>query len=154
MPIAVSENITERITRIAEEVAREPLYVVEVSVRGQQGSHVVDIYVDSDEVLTIESLTAASREIGFLLETQDVIDGKYKLNVSSPGVDRPLTIPRQYAKNVGRKVVVRWKEPGQKPARGTIIQADDQGFEIELENRETKSIAYGDAKEVKILLPW
>jgi len=154
MPIAVSENITERITTIAEEVAREPLYVVEVSVRGQQGSHVVDIYLDSDEVLTIESLAKASREIGFLLETQDVIDGKYKLNVSSPGVDRPLTIPRQYAKNVGRKVVVRWKEPGQKPSRGTIIHADDQGFEIELENRETKSIAYGDAKEVKILLPW
>jgi len=152
--MAVSENITERITTIAEEVAREPLYVVEVSVRGQQGSHVVDIYVDSDEVLTIESLAKASREIGFLLETQDVIDGKYKLNVSSPGVDRPLTIPRQYAKNVGRKVVVRWKEPGHKPARGTIIRADDQGFEIELENRETKSIAYGDAKEVKILLPW
>ena len=48
MPLAVSENVSERVRLIAAEVITDPLFLVDVSVRGQQGSRVVDIFVDSD----------------------------------------------------------------------------------------------------------
>lgn len=154
MPETVSQNVTERVRSIAEEVVADPLFVVDVVVRGQKGSRVVEIYVESDEDLTVDELVDASREIGFLLETEDVIDGKYSLNVSSPGTDRPLSLPRQFVKNVGRKVSISRSEPGRKSIRGTVIDANEDAFEIELENGETKRIAYGEAKEVRVLLPW
>lgn len=154
MPATVSENITERVRSIAEEVVAGPLFVVDVTVRGQKGSRVVDVYVDSDAPLTVDELAAASREIGFLLEAEDVIDGQYSLNVSSPGVDRPLTIPRQFRKNIGRLVLVNRKAAGAKPLRGRLANADEEGFELQLDNTETKRIMYDEASTVKVLLPW
>ncbi len=154
MPTAVSENVSERIRSIAGEVIADPLFLVDVSIRGQKGSRVVDIFVDSDDDLTVDNLAEVSREIAFLLDSEDVIDGKYKLNVSSPGVDRPLTMPRQFAKNVGRLVLVNRSEPGLKPVRGRLVGADQDGFEIQLDNSETKRIAYEEAKSVQVLLPW
>jgi ribosome maturation factor RimP len=154
MPATVSDNITERVRSIAEEVVAGPLFVVDVIVRGQKGSRVVDVYVDSDAPLTVDDLAAASREIGFLLDSEDVIDGKYSLNVSSPGVDRPLTIPRQFRKNTGRLVLVKRKATGAGALRGKLVNADEEGFELQLENAETKRIMYDEASSVKVLLPW
>ncbi len=154
MPVTVSDSISERVREIAEEVVRDPLYIVEVNVRGQRGSRVVEVFVDSDEVLSVEDLASASREIGFMLETADVIDGKYNLNVSSPGADRPLTTPRHFIKNVGREVTVRRSEPGSRLLTGTLAAADEEAFEIRFKNEETKRIAYDDAKEVRVALPW
>ncbi len=154
MPATVSESVAERVRSIAEEVITGPLFLVDVSVRGQKGSRVVDIYVDSDDELTVDALAAASREIAFLLESEDAIDGKYSLNVSSPGVDRPLTMPRQFVKNVGRRVIVYREETGRKPVRGKITGADEEGFEIQLENTETKRITYDETVRVNVQLPW
>ena len=154
MPSAVSENVSERVRSMAAEVIADPLFLVDVSIRGQKGSRVVDIFVDSDDNLTVDDLAEVSREIAFLLESEEIIDGKYKLNVSSPGVDRPLTMPRQFAKNVGRLVLVNRTEPGAKPVRGRLVGADREGFEIQLDNTEIKRITYGEAKSVQVLLPW
>jgi ribosome maturation factor RimP len=154
MPTAVSENVSERVRLIASEVVTDPLFLVDVSVRGQKGSRVVDIFVDSDGELTVDDLARVSREIAFLLDSEDFIDGKYKLNVSSPGVDRPLTIPRQFVKNIGRLVLVNRMEVGLRPVRGRLVAADQEGFEIQLDNTETKRITYEEAKSVQVLLPW
>ena len=154
MPATVSENVTERVRAIAEEVVVDPLFIVDVSVRGQKGSRVVDVFVDSDDELTVDDLAAVSREIAFVLESEDMVDGKYNLNVSSPGVDRPLTMPRQFLKNVGRLVAVTRKEVGTKDLRGKLVNADAEGFGIQLENRETRRIMYEEASSVRVLLPW
>ncbi len=138
---------------IAEEVVAEPLYLVDVVVRGQKGSRVVEIYVDSDEVLSVEQLAEVSREIGFLLESEDVVPGRYNLNVSSPGVDRPLKSPRQLRKNVGRDVAVSFRDD-RKQVRGTLADVDEDSFTIRAQNKEDNRLSFGEVKEVRVLLPW
>lgn len=152
MPAVTEETMAERVRSVALEAIAEPLYLVDVVVRGRKGSRVVELFVDADEGLSVQRLADLSREIGFLLENEDVVDGRYNLNVSSPGVDRPLRLPRQFRKNVGREVSVAF-EDDRPPLQGKLIEADDEGFTIGIRNRDSK-LTYGDVKEVRVLLPW
>ena len=112
------QTLSEKIEAFAREaIASTPLYLVDVEVRGQKNSRIVRVFVDADEGVNLDTCASVSRQLGFLLETEDVIDGKYRLEVSTPGVDRPLADPRQYKKNVGRPLSVRYEtEDGSKKA--------------------------------------
>ncbi|MBT8400601.1 MAG: ribosome maturation factor RimP [Rhodothermia bacterium] len=147
------DTVENRVRSIAQEVVAEPLYLVDVVVRGQKGSRVIEIYVDSDDVLSVEQLAEMSREIGFLLESEDVVPGRYNLNVSSPGVDRPLMSPRQLRKNVGRDVSVSFKD-GRKQVRGTLADVDEDSFTIRAQNKVDNRLSFGEVEEVRVLLPW
>ena len=152
------QSLTDRVRDLAGEViAGSPLYLVDLAVRGQKGSRVVEIFVDSDEGLSVDELARVSREVGFLLETEEVIDGKYKLNVSSPGIDRPLVLPRQFKKNIGRRleVQVQPEEGGSKKTlQGELVSADEEGIELAFGNKETRRIRYAEVARAKIQLPW
>jgi ribosome maturation factor RimP len=65
------------------------------------------ILVDGDAGIGIDDCVAISRHVGFHLEEENVIDQAYNLEVSSPGLDTPLTLPRQYVKNVGRNLSIK-----------------------------------------------
>ena len=152
------QSLTDRVRGLIDEViAGSPLYLVDLAVRGQKGSRVVEVFVDSDEGLSVDELARVSREVGFLLETEDVIDGKYKLDVSSPGVDRPLVLPRQFKKNIGRRLEVQVQPEGggsKKTLQGELAAADEEGIELALRNKETRRLRYADVTRAKIQLPW
>jgi len=150
-----SQGLTEKVQAIVEEViVGSPMYVVEVAVRGRQGSRVVEVFLESDDTLDIGLLANVSREVGFVLEMDDVIKGKYHLNVSSPGADRPLRLPRQYQKNLGRKLSIRFRE-GEEilTFEGELKQADADNFEL-FGDKKQHSFSYGDIVEARVLLPW
>ena len=152
------QSLTDRVRSLVDEViAGSPLYLVDLAVRGQKGSRVVEVFVDSDEGLSVDELARVSREVGFLLETEDVIDGKYKLDVSSPGVDRPLVQPRQFKKNIGRRleVQVQPEEGGSKKRlQGELAAADEEGIELALSNKEVRRFPYAEVVRATIQLPW
>ena len=147
-----------RVTALVEEVlADTDLYLVEVQVRGQKGSRVVNIFVDSDGGIGIDDLAEVSREVSFLLDAEDVIDGRYNLNVSSPGVERPLLLPRQFRKNVGRtlKVTLQAAE-GEKPVVlvGDLVGADETGIVLDVSRKRQEEIPYAAIAEARVQLPW
>ena len=73
----ILQTVDQRVQRIVEDVlVGTPLYVVEIIVRGVKGSRVVEVYVDSDDGLSVDALAKVSREVGFLLETEEVIEGR------------------------------------------------------------------------------
>lgn len=156
LSVDITSTLEERIRRIAEEVITDPaLFIVEVSVRGVKGSRVIEIFVDSDNNIDIDMLASLNREIGFLLETEDFIDGKYRLNVSSPGLDRPLAFPRQFRKNAGRQLKVKLRLPdGNKTVQGTLATINDDFVELQLKNGDLQKITFDSIEEAKIILPW
>ncbi|NNE70248.1 MAG: ribosome maturation factor RimP, partial [Rhodothermales bacterium] len=125
--------------------------IVDIVVRGRQGSRVVEVFLDSDDGIGLDQLASFSREVGFLLEAEDVIKGKYRLNVSSPGADRPLTLPRQMRKHVGRKLSVK-REEG-KPVQGVLQSADDEGITLK-KGKEEVRLAFDSIQEARVVLPW
>lgn len=148
----------DRVRGIVEEVIEgRGLYLVEVNLRGRKGSQVVDVYLDSEGELGVDTLAEVSREVGFLLDAEDVLPGRYNLNVSSPGLDRPLVLPRQFRKHLNRPLLVRYRAgegaPPQK-AEGELARVDDEAIELALSQGETLRIPFGDIEEAKVQLPW
>lgn len=106
---------------------------VAVSRAGRRS--VVKVTVDADGGVTLDAVAALSREISVALDDSERTDGvalgghSYTLEVSSPGVDRPLTEPRHWRRNVGRLVRVRADE---RVVLGRVGSADDAEVSLDL----------------------
>ncbi len=150
------KTLEDRVRVVVEEViAASNLFLVDLVVRGRKGSRVVEVFLDSDEALTVDVLAEASREIGFLLDVEEVIDGKYRLNVSSPGLDRPLRLPRQFRKNQGRTLRLRYREGTAEEAtlKGILEAAETDVIHLRTGN-DTVRIPYQNILEARVELPW
>jgi len=90
---------------IAPVVAASGNYLEEVTITSDGKSRILTVIVDSDTHLNLDQVTAVSREISDLLETHPALgDQPFTLEVTSPGIDRPLTELRHWKKNHGRLV--------------------------------------------------
>jgi len=66
----------------------------------------ITILLDKDEGITIDECASVSRRLAAALESEEIIEGSYNLEVSSPGLDQPLRLARQYKKNLGRDLKI------------------------------------------------
>jgi len=116
-------------------------FVVEV----QQNNTKVSVFVDSDSRITFDKCRKLSRYLESFIDENKWLGEKYTLDVSSPGIGRPLKFPRQYKKNIGRKVEVTPK--GEKAIKGTLVEANEEGILIE----EKVRVKEGKKKVSKII---
>jgi ribosome maturation factor RimP len=139
---------------LCEEVVRgADLLVLDVGVRGKPGSQVVEVYLDSPEALSVETLAKISRELGYLLDSEEVFSGAYRLDVSSPGADQPLRYPAQFAKHRGRDLELRLRGVTTELVCGRLTDSDQEGITIETD-RGTRRVEHKDIIEGKVKLPW
>jgi ribosome maturation factor RimP len=151
------KRIADRVQALTKEVITGTSYfLVDVEVRGHKGTRVLEVYVDSKEEFGHDDLAVISKEIGFLLDVEDVVDGSYKLEVSSPGIKRPLKLPQQYQKNVGRKLRVRYETTNgdEEIVVGDLMNADEDEVELELASGERLQLSYQSITQARIELPW
>ncbi len=149
-------RLEDQVRALVEElVDRGPIFLVDFSVRGRSGSHAVDVFVESDEALGVNQLAELSREIEFSLDTGEVMPGNYSLNVSTPGADRPLRLPRQYHKHLGRNLRVHYRkaEDVSTEVCGELIAAEDSSIQIDY-GKGSLEILYKDIQWAKVQLPW
>lgn len=153
---STQQRIADRVRALTQEViAGTSYFLVDVAVRGHKGTRVVEIYVDSAEEFGHDDLAVVSKEVGFLLDVEDVVDGSYKLEVSSPGIKRPLKMPQQYQKNVGRTLRVRYQSEGNEEiVVGDLMTADDEEIELELASGDRLQLPYQSINQARIELPW
>lgn len=151
---ALIDQIRARVEEVLQGTA---FFLIDVVVRGRRGAHVVEIYIDGDRGPSLRDLEQLSREIGFLLDTDDLLPGSYTLNVSSPGADRPLVHPRQYPKHVGRELEVHLVATETMPAerlRGTLQRADAEAIELQLPDGSQRRLRYEEIQSARVCLPW
>lgn len=105
--------VVEKIQQIAERVASDVgLEIVEVQLLGGGNSRVLRIFIDKPEGVTHADCEYISQNVGTILDVEDVVPGSgYTLEVSSPGVERKLTRPREFERFVGQKVKVVLRQP-------------------------------------------
>jgi ribosome maturation factor RimP len=96
----------------------------------------IQVFIDSDSELTIEKCAEISRFLEFHLENEGLVPEHYNLEVSSPGVDNPLQMRRQYQKNVGRKVRVKTMDGKHKS--GVLKSVTGQYITLEEERKKGK----------------
>src|SRR4051794_4866178 len=86
-------------------------FLVDLQVRGDRNTKVIEIFVDTEEGINAERCALISREIAPVLEESGAFPGHYMIVVSSPGLDRPLKFLQQYRRNLGKMLKVNLQTP-------------------------------------------
>ena len=109
--------------------------LVRVTVTGREGKTVQVMAERPDGTMTIDDCEAVSRELSPLLDVHDPIAGSYRLEVSSPGIDRPLVRPSDFEDWSGYEAKIELREPidGRKRFRGVLEGFEDGEIRIELD---------------------
>ena len=150
-------EILPRIRVLSEEVVHaHNAYLVDLSSRGDRHNQVLEIFVDTEAGITADGCAEISRDLSARLDHENIFPGRYNLVVSSPGLDRPLKLIRQYQKNVGRSLRVRHLLPEEtKTIAGRLIQVTEQGIVLEEKStREKVHLDFDRIEETKVEIDW
>lgn len=111
------------------------------------------VYVDAeDRGVNMDQCAEISSELGFLMDAHELFRGKYRLNVSSPGLSRPLSDRRQYPKNQGRQAKVKYKADGEyRTLKGVLREVNDRHIVVEKEDGTRVPIGFDRLVETKII---
>jgi ribosome maturation factor RimP len=133
-------NIENRVTELVEEkiaeIERPDLFVVHVKMHSN-GKLI--ILVDGDNGIGIAECAAISRYVGFKLEEENTIEEAYNLEVSSPGLDMPLTSVRQYTKNIGRDLAIKMADGVKREGKLTALAEDAIVIEEQIKQKGKKA---------------
>ena len=136
-------NLERRITTLLTEKFSEPTfsdcYIIEINLKPKQK---LLVFIDSDSGMTFKKCQQISRHLEAHLDESLLLGEKYTLEVSSPGIDRPLKLRRQYTKNLNRHLKVQ-VEALEKPLVGKLIAIDDESITLET----TEKIKEGKKKK-------
>jgi ribosome maturation factor RimP len=150
-------NIEKRVKQLVEEkIADKPnLFLVDIKMH-PNGK--LMILVDGDNGIGIDDCVAISRHVGFHLEEENVIETAYNLEVSSPGLDTPLTTIRQYLKNIGRTLGIKMADGTKREGKLSSITEDAIVIEEQIKVKGKKAetvesvIPINQITETKVLI--
>lgn len=144
----VSEQVFELVAPIAESFGLE---VIEVLYEKKYDGMNLTIVIDKDGGVTINDCETLHRAIGQPLDELDPIDCAYTLNVSSPGIDRPLKTERDYKRNLNKKISVKLYKAvdSKKTFVGILTAYDDETFTITTEKCQTITFVKKDTAHVE-----
>lgn len=139
----------ERIAELLEPVLAEAgldLEGVELTPAGKR--RVLRVVVDSDNGVDLDTVGEVSQAVNDSLDASDVMgELPYVLEVTSPGVDRPLTLPRHWRRSQGRLVKVALVEGGD--VTGRVTESDDQGVTLDVKGRP-RTLAYDSIVKARV----
>ena len=150
--MATSDRVAAIVGPLADERGLD-LYDVEQ----HQGS--LRVLVDREGGIDVDALAELSRAVSRALDEADPVAGKYTLEVSSPGLERPLRRPDHFAGAVGEKVTVKTVPgtEGERRVTGTLLAADDRGITIGPESGrdgEDRHLTYDEVMGARTLFDW
>lgn len=144
---------TETIKQLIEPIAdKEGLELVDVELKREAVGLVLRILLDAKEgAIGVDVLAKASQAISKVLDEADVIKQNFTLEVSSPGIERPLTKPDHFKRFVGSKVLIKTEKPlkNRKQFKGQLIEAGDENFVVEV-NGERFEISYHNVAKARL----
>ncbi len=134
----MSNELTEKIqTLITPFIEQIHGFLVEIVIRGEHQSKIIEIYVDTDEGITTEQCATISRNLSQQLDETPIIQGNYRIIVSSPDLERPLKLYRQYQKNIGRFLKITFMdEQKTSTIEGTLEKIEQEELSIQTKTKK------------------
>ena len=146
--------ILERVRELAEPIIKElDLDLVDIEYLPQKGRGIVRITIDKDNGVTLDDCTKVSREVGYILEIKDLFSHPYHLEVSSPGLERPLKTLGDFEKFLGRKVSFKTSAllNGKRNFKGMLKQVQEGTIVLETEERKLWEIPFSLVRHAKLV---
>ena len=135
----MADTVAKRAGAVALPVLEEMgLELVEVQYRREQSGWVLRLIIDKQDGISLEDCAAVSREISQLLDIEDFVDQAYNLEVSSPGLNRPLKSMADFERFTGRKAKIKTIEPiaGEHVFIGRIKKTEGETIILEIGRKE------------------
>jgi len=153
------EELNKRITEIINaSLPDESLFLLELKISGNHRLK-VEVTLDGDDGITIDQCATVSRKVGFQIEEENIIEKAYNLEVSSPGVDQPLKLKRQYKSKVGKRLEIQLVEGKKKTGELKELRENSLLILEEITQKNKKHIVkkeleilFDDIKETKVLI--
>ncbi len=132
-------TLEENIKEIAAEIVENNnFFIVDLIVHGKSGSRSIEIYIDGEQNVSADDCARISLEINPKLEDLPDIGSNYYLEVSSPGVDRPLKFLKQFPKQINRKFEISYNSGGEtKKITGKLIGIEGENLIFSSGGRDT-----------------
>ncbi len=137
------EAMTQRVTELVQPIlASRQVDLVELTCRNAGPRVLVRILVDTARGIQMDELSHLNRAIGALLEEHDLIPSAYTLEVSSPGLDRPIKTPLDYERVIGRRIKISTNAPvnSKWEYAGELLNANEEAIVLKLDNGEKQQI--------------
>lgn len=131
------------------------LELAEVVYRTEGGRRVLRVIVDRDEPLDLDTISEISEKVSRRLDLERFGRDRYELEVSSPGIERPLRTPAQYRRAVGGQVKIKTAAPveGSRTHSGALIAADDRTVTVDVAG-EQRRIPIADVASARTVVDW
>jgi ribosome maturation factor RimP len=159
---ALPSHVQELADRVATGHGVE---VLELTLRGQGRGRVLSVVLDGDEPVEADVVEQVSKDLSRALDQADPVPGSYTLEVSTPGLSRPLQTARDFRRQRGHEVsIVRGAGPdardagdgpeqGRGPLRGVVVDADDEAVVLDVDGDQVQ-VPLSEVVRGKVVLPW
>ena len=151
-------DLIQQVTAIAERVGeREGLEIVEVQLAGGGGARLLRIFIDKPTGVTHGDCENVSQQVGAILDVEDTIPGgRYTLEVSSPGVERKLSKPRDFDRFAGQKAKILLRAPidNSRRSEGTLAGLEEGSLRLQLSADRTLSIPLDQVEQANLKFEW
>jgi ribosome maturation factor RimP len=158
MSAASKAEIEAKIGEIAQQVGDAAgIEIAGLELLGGGAARVLRIYIDRPEGVSHQDCKLISDQVGAILDEQDVIPGAgYTLEVSSPGVERPLLKAQDYTRFLGKKVKVALREPmeGQRSWQGVLKDVSGNVVTLEAAGGKTVSFSLDKVERANLKFEW
>ncbi|MBD3332433.1 hypothetical protein GF356_06260 [candidate division GN15 bacterium] len=148
----MSEKMKARITELVTEPLRQlDCELADISLSRYKNNWTLRLYVYADGGVTVDLCAQASRLVGELIEESDLFADGYTLEVSSPGLDRPLATEQDFRYRVGEQVKILFADRSRKKLRAKIVGYADGQVELDTET-ETIRIPLAEIDKAEIII--
>ena len=150
---ALPSHVQELADRVA---GGHGVEVLELDLRGQGRGRVLSVVLDAEEPVEADVVELVSKELSRALDEADPVAGRYTLEVSTPGLSRPLHTRRDFRRQRGHEVsIVRATapDPEASPVQGTVVDVDDEAVVLEVDGEQVR-VPLSEVVRGKVVLPW
>ena len=158
MPAAEETGLIERLTELSERAAKGTgIEIAEVQLRGAGKARLLRVYIDKPDGITHGDCELVSDRLSKLLDEEDAVPGGgYTLEISSPGVERKLSRPRDFERAVGQKICLSVRDPieGRTRLEGKLALFTDGMLQLEVAPGHRVRVPLEQAEKAKLKFEW
>jgi ribosome maturation factor RimP len=137
--------------RIEEIVKAHGFILVDLILRGDNHLRIIEVFIDGEKGITAVDCANVSRDLNEVIELENLAESNYRLDVSSPGAERPLKFLIQYFKHINRKFEIEYIEDGEKKLTAKLLRIEGENLFFDIKEAEYK-INFNSITKAKVLI--
>ena len=144
-------NSIEISQKLQDAIEKLGYLFIDIDFRGDERSRILEIYIDNEKGIITADCVDVSRVCGNLIEEENLIESKYRLDVSSPGTDRPAKFIQQYKKHIGRNFELEFEDQVSEKFNGKLMDVNNDILKFEID-KKIEEVNFKNIKSAKIIV--